>query len=81
MLYGAEDFQLMLVNHGRSFSTSNDRPTYLGNTGLTIGREWRRALLEIDDKKLRKELEDVLDKKRLAALAGRRDALIADAKR
>jgi len=80
MLYGAEDFQLMLVDHGRSFSTSNDRPAYLGNTGLTIGREWRRALLEIDDKKLRKQLEDVLDKKRLAALAGRRDALIADSK-
>lgn len=81
MLYGAEDFQLMLVDHRHSFSTNNDRPAYLGNTGLTIGREWRRALLEIDDKKLRKELEDVLDKKRLAALAGRRDALIANAKR
>lgn len=78
MLYGAEDFQLMLVDHRNSFSTSNDRPGYLGNTELTIGCEWRRALLEIDDKTLRKELADVLDKKRLTALAKRRDALIAD---
>jgi len=81
MLYGAEDFQLMLVDHKRSFNTKNDRPAYLGHTELNIGREWQSALLEIDDKKLRKELGDVLDKKRLAALSKRRDALIADSKR
>ena len=81
MLYGAEDFQLMLVDHKRSFNTKNDRPAYLGRTELSIGREWRNVLLEINDKKLRKTLGDVLDKKRLAALSKRRDVLIADSKR
>jgi len=81
MLYGAEDFQLMLVDHRSAFGTSKGRPAYLENIELTIGREWRTALLEIDDKKLRKDLGDVLDKKRLAALAKRRDALITDSKR
>jgi len=81
MLYGAEDFQLMLVDHRSSFGTNKGQPAYLRNNELTIGREWRIALLGIDDGKLHDNLEDVLDKKRLAALAKRRDALVTDSKR
>jgi hypothetical protein len=81
MLYSPDNWQLMLVNHENSFSTKKDRPAYLKNVALTIGDQWRAALLEIDDEKLRAELGDVLDKRRLAALAKRRDALIEDSNR
>jgi hypothetical protein len=37
---------------------------------------WRTVLIELTDEKLRMNLGDVLDKRRLAALAKRRDALI-----
>jgi len=81
MLYSQDDRQLMLVNHEKSFSTKKDRPAYLKNIELTIGDQWQTALLELDDEKLRKNLGDVLDKRRLAALAKRRDALIEDSNR
>jgi len=81
MLYSPDNWQLMLVDHTDSFSTQKDRPTYLQNIRLRIGDQWRKALLEIDDGKLRENLGDVLDKKRLAALASRRDTLIKDASR
>ncbi len=76
MLYSPDNWQLMLVNHENSFSTKKDRPTYLNNIKLTIGDAWRTALNELSDEKLRVNLGDVLDKRRLAALAKRRDALI-----
>jgi hypothetical protein len=81
MLYSPDNWQLMLVNHENSFSTKKDRPTYLNNIKLIIGDEWRTALNELSDEKLRVNLGDVLDKRRLAALAKRRDALIKDSDR
>ena len=81
MLYSPDNWQLMLVNHENSFSTKKDRPTYLKNIELTIGDQWRTALLEIDDERLQAELGDVLDKRRLKALAKRRDALIEGSSR
>ena len=76
MLYSPDNWQLILIDHKDSFSTKKDRPAYLRNISLVIGDQWREALLAIDDRKLRENLGDVLDKKRLAALASRRDALI-----
>ena len=76
MLYNPDNWQLMLVNHENSFSTKKVRPAYLNNIKLTIGDAWRTALNELSDEKLRVNLGDVLDKRRLAALAKRRDALI-----
>lgn len=76
MLYSPEDWLLLLIDHESSFSVKNDRPTYLKNIELTIGNQWRAALLEIDDETLRKNLGDVLDERRLAALSIRRDAMI-----
>jgi hypothetical protein len=76
MLYIPDNWQLILIDHKDSFSTQKDWPTYLTNIRLTIGDQWRKVLLEIDDDKLRENLGDVLDKKRLTAIASRRDALI-----
>ena len=81
MLYSPDNWQLMLVNHENSFSTKKDRPAYLKNVALALGDQWRTALLEIDDERLRAELGDVLDKGRLKALAKRRDALIEGSNR
>lgn len=76
MLYSRDDWLLMLVDHENSFAAEQGRPVYLKDIELTIGNEWRAALLEIDDETLRKNLGDVLDKRRLAALSKRRDAMI-----
>ncbi len=81
MLYNPDNWQLMLVNHENSFSTKKDRPAYLENVALALGDQWRTALLELDDERLRAELGDVLDKGRLKALAKRRDALIEGSNR
>ena len=81
MFYNPDDLQLMLANHESSFSTEKQRPDYLRGIEFTVGDQWRNALLELDDEKLRANLGDVLDKSRLAALAKRRDALIKDSNR
>ncbi|MEE8252228.1 MAG: hypothetical protein V3R24_10865, partial [Gemmatimonadales bacterium] len=81
MLYSPHNWQLIIVNHGNSFSIKKDRPIYLKNIELIISDQWRSALLEIDDEKLRTNLGDVLGKRHLAALAKRRDALIKDSNR
>ena len=76
MLYGPDDYQLMLVDHVNSFGTQKGRPAYLGSIELTIAAQWRIALLGIDDETLRVSLGEVLDKKRLSALGKRRDMLL-----
>jgi hypothetical protein len=78
MLYYPWDGQLALVSHGNSFGNGRGRPPYLQGYKLTIGDEWRSALLRLDDDALLDNLGDVLDKRRLKALAKRRDALLAD---
>jgi hypothetical protein len=81
MLYYPDDWQLLLLNHEHAFSRAEARPAYLQNKVVVVGEEWRTALLELDDKRLRANLGDVLDRRRLSALAKRRDALIRDSRR
>lgn len=81
MLYYPDDWQLLLLNHEHAFSRAKGRPAYLQNKVVVVGDEWRTALLELDDEKLRANLGDVLDRRRLSALAKRRDALIRDSRR
>ena len=78
MVYSPDDWLLMLVDHENSFGAQEGRPTYLENIELTVGDQWRTALLELDDEALRAELGDVLDEGRLTALARRRDALVGE---
>lgn len=81
MLYSPDNWQLMLVSHGTSFSKEKDRPAYLENVELAVGDEWRRALLMLDNKTLRTNLGDVLTRRRLTALARRRDDLLENSSR
>jgi len=81
MLYSPEDWLLMLVDNENSFGAEQGRPAYLKDIDLTIGEQWRTALLDIDDETLRTILGDVLDNRRITALAKRRDALLDDSNR
>lgn len=82
MLYSTDNWQLILAEHKLSFSTSRGLPTYVANifdrTGnkLALGGGWRKALLELTDDYLNEELGDVLGKRRIKALARRRDDLL-----
>ena len=81
MLYSPDNWQLMLVNHENAFGAQKDRPAYLENAELEIGDHWRMALLALDDKALHTNLHDVLDRRRLRALAKHRDDLIEHSNR
>ena len=79
MLYGPNDWQLSLVSHGGAFGTGKRRPRYLGKADLQLGPAWVEALSSLTEERLEAELGDVLDGKRLRALAARRDRLLAEA--
>jgi hypothetical protein len=66
----------MLVGHQDTFATKAKRPPWSSAIELPLGDAWVRALQSLDDAKLQAALGDVLDRKRLAALASRRDELL-----
>jgi len=76
MLYSPEDWLLMLIDHEKSFGVDSSQRVSLDELDLTIGNQWRAAMLELDDEVLRERLGDVLDEHRLKELSERRDALI-----
>jgi hypothetical protein len=78
MVYSPDDWLLMLIDHENAFDVQQDRPVYLEDVELSVGDQWRTALQALDNETLSSELGDVLDERRLAALASRRDALIRD---
>lgn len=76
MLYSLEDWLLLLVDHDDAFTVETTRPTYLGNTRLVTGNQWLKALRNLDDASLFRQLEDALNKPQIEALMARRDALL-----
>lgn len=76
IVYSPENWQLMLVGHQDTFATKANRPPWSSAIELPLGDAWVRALQSLDDAKLQAALGDVLDRKRLAALASRRDELL-----
>ncbi|MCP4299704.1 MAG: hypothetical protein GY783_03900, partial [Gammaproteobacteria bacterium] len=50
---------------------------HLAGVSLEISDGWRQALVELTDATLRENFSDLLDKRRLNALAARRDELLA----
>jgi hypothetical protein len=79
MTYNRENWQLMLVGHESSFEKKRGRPQHLKAAQLDIGSSWVAALSALTDERLNEHLADVLDERRLSALANRRDSLIAEA--
>jgi hypothetical protein len=76
MLYNLENWQLMLDNNKETFDAKRGRPPYLEEAPLDINSFWRRALTSLDDETLQANFADVLDKRRISALARRRDQLL-----
>jgi len=75
ILYDLDFWQLMLVDHGKAFSTRKGVPTRLQDTAYEVGQGWKDALTSISDDELQQWLGDVLDQKRLRALIARGDKL------
>ncbi|MEM9402641.1 MAG: metallophosphoesterase [Pseudomonadota bacterium] len=69
-------FQLILTGHERAFSSSRGFPSYLSSIDLQVTGEWKRRLEALDDSIIEAKFGDVLDRRRRAALAGRRDLLL-----
>ena len=74
--YSQSNWDLILAEHSRTFSTRKDRPNHLENVALNISDGWVRALQDLDDDVLAEELGDVVDTRRLRALGARRDNLL-----
>ncbi len=78
MLYNLENWQLILPDNSNTFDARTGRPPYLEKIRLDINSFWNKALSGLDDETLAATLSDVLDKRRIKALAKRRDQLMAD---
>ncbi|MCP5091381.1 MAG: hypothetical protein GY949_10710 [Gammaproteobacteria bacterium] len=79
MLYDTSNWRLMLSEHALAFATRKGRPKHLKALSLDLSEGWRRALREMSDEALAENFSDVLDKRRLKALALRRNELLAAA--
>lgn len=77
MRYNQSNWQLMLSDHARAFATSSSRPSNTKNTELRIGDSWREALEALTDETIDETFSELLDRRRMRALAKRRDLLLA----
>ncbi len=77
MLYDKFSWRLILSEHDRTFSTRKGRPAHLKKAPIAVSPGWKKALHELSDELLDETFGDVLDKRRLRALAARRDQLLA----
>ena len=78
MLYNLENWQLILPNNSNSFDARRGRPPYLEKIRLGVNSYWNKALSSLDDEILAETFGDILDERRIKALAKRRDRLLAD---
>jgi hypothetical protein len=76
ILYNLENWQLILSNNGKTFAAKRLSPKYLEEVPLNINSFWKQALTRLDDETLETNLGNVLDKRRIASLAKRRDQLL-----
>ena len=75
ILYDLDLWQLMLVDHGRAFSTRKGVPKRLQSVPYQVGQAWKDILTAMTDEELQQQLGDVLDQKRLRSLSTRGDEL------
>ena len=80
MLYDLTNWGLMLSEHDRAFGKKRGRPKHLAEVSLDVSAGWQSALEGLTDEVLAANLSDVLEKRRLQALAARRDELLAVAR-
>ena len=75
ILYSLDFWQLMLVGHDGAFSTKKGVPARLKQVPYEVGQAWKDAAAGLTEEKLTEVLGDVLDAKRIRALAARAEAL------
>jgi len=80
-LYDVNNWQLILVDHGRAFGSSRGRPAHLANLDLALSDAWVETLMALGSEELQATMSGVLDRKRIKALLKRRDQLLRDAAR
>jgi hypothetical protein len=66
----------MLNNNSRAFDAKRGRPPYLKAASLELTSSWLQALNALDDETLQENFADVLDNRRISALAKRRDQML-----
>ena len=77
MVYDTATWRLMLIEHELAFASRKGRPRHLNDAPIDITDGWRNALAGLTDEALAENFGDVLDKRRLKALATRRNELLA----
>lgn len=76
ILYDVNSFDLMLVGHRRAFSTSGAKPSLYRKVAVKVGPAWKAELTDLTDEVLQEQFAGLLDKRRIKALAKRRDLLL-----
>lgn len=74
--YNLTNWQVMLAGFNSAFTTSSAISSRFKDSKTSIGGSWRDGLKSIDTDTLQATLGDVLDKRRIRALAKRRDLLL-----
>ena len=77
LLYDSSNWQVILTGFGSAFTTSSSKPAYMKDMHLELGSSWQTGLSSLDDEQLQETFGDLLDKRRLKALAKRRDRLLS----
>ncbi len=77
MDYDHSSLQLILSEHEQAFATKKGWPRHLQKAAVIVTSDWKDALAALSDEVLEETLGDVLDRRRLRALAARRDELLA----
>lgn len=77
VLYGLDFWQLMLVGHDNAFSTRKGIAPRFKAVPYEVGQGWRNALGGLSEEALTEAMGDVLDDKRIRALAARAAKLAA----
>jgi hypothetical protein len=75
--YNLSSWQVMLVGFDDAFTLSTAKSTRFKDGKIRIGRSWREALKSADTETLQATLGNVLDDRRIRALAKRRDLLLS----
>jgi hypothetical protein len=75
ILYSLDMWQLMLVGHQDAFATRKGVPERLKSVPFEVGQGWKDAASGLNEAALTAALGDVLDEKRVQALAARAAAL------
>ena len=77
--YSAENFNLILLGHERSFGTQRGRPAHLREATLNLTPTWQDALQALDEGRLTEEFGEDLSRRQVRALVRRIEGVLEEA--